>query len=815
MQEERLSLFGKLLHDRKNDAIDVRLNLAKQGLSEDELKAYDFENSKINTAAIKIKELANKWESEKGTQLVFIDDANAMQVDLKEKLIKLGFKDDEVAILHKINKKDLLKTYEKINNGEIRVLISSRKLAGTGVNIQKRIVALHNVTPTWNASDYSQGLGRVIRQGNELNAKYDDFSVDVINYISEDSFDSVMFNKLAQKDKAAKDFFRADSNLANSVEEFTDTLSFSELEKQSNAKLKALSDIKEQMKKLNAKRLSIKASNEQIKNDLAKYENLSKNSLALRDLLNDIKVSKSDNVEFRNSVYEKNAELNKMMINELRTNPNAVDFFANYNGVNINFKRIFADEFNFFITNEKTNYNLVQNYKLSDSSRIFTILDNAFKRLEDVKSENAKVFINANKKLKDLRAAKLQDESIYDEEIAILKAKYEEVKQKNDEELIRLNNVNNESLRQEIKENDKNIINETIKEEIKPIANETKLSDDESLAMLEKHLKEREYFLEFMNDINEYNAKLTFNDFFDNAINDLYFENQKFFGKIANNEELKEKIANDLFKKYRTREEPKTLKNDLANKSKDELLNIAKEDNLSVKELNVMLLKKQIAEFRTNPLSNRIDIKKRLDYEDKKEILKTLARFGNSNLDDEFLDSIIKNKNTSDFINRLELNKELKQVVSNEKELIRLVDVVLFKNGDGAYINAALLPNLSDDELIKYAANKKLIPAIKISENKKDEVMLKFLDFVKADKLKGAKTKLKNMRSLEKLNWYDDKVTKRIDEFVYDYVDRTMFNDYHLEADYLYEIKQNLKDLLFNNRINIDIFADSKVSDFM
>jgi hypothetical protein len=81
-----------------------------------------------------------------------------------------------------------------MNNGSIRLLIGSTEKAGTGLNVQKRIVAMHHLTIPWKPSEFEQRNGRGARQGNWLAKTH--FGNKVRNYIyaTEQSLDNYRFN---------------------------------------------------------------------------------------------------------------------------------------------------------------------------------------------------------------------------------------------------------------------------------------------------------------------------------------------------------------------------------------------------------------------------------------------------------------------------------------------------------------------------------------------------------------------------------------------------------------------------------------------
>lgn len=88
---------------------------------------------------------------------------------------------------------------EAMNEGKVRVIFGSTDMLGTGVNAQKRAVAVHHLDTPWRPSDLQQRDGRAIRKGNEIAKLYADNKVDIIIYAVEKSLDSYKFNLLHNK----------------------------------------------------------------------------------------------------------------------------------------------------------------------------------------------------------------------------------------------------------------------------------------------------------------------------------------------------------------------------------------------------------------------------------------------------------------------------------------------------------------------------------------------------------------------------------------------------------------------------------------
>ena len=123
--------------------------------------------------------------------------------EIKAKLEKLGIPAEQIAYIHDYPKpEDKKKLYDKVNSGEIRVLLGSTAKMGAGMNVQERLVALHHVDVPWRPSDIEQREGRIIRQGNELIKNGTIDKVKVFKYITKDTFDSYSWELISRKLKS-------------------------------------------------------------------------------------------------------------------------------------------------------------------------------------------------------------------------------------------------------------------------------------------------------------------------------------------------------------------------------------------------------------------------------------------------------------------------------------------------------------------------------------------------------------------------------------------------------------------------------------
>ncbi|WP_051660582.1 helicase-related protein [Mycolicibacterium aromaticivorans] len=113
---------------------------------------------------------------------------------IRDELVARGMPKESIAFIHDaVKPADKLNLAQRCRTGEISVLIGSTEKMGTGTNVQTRLRALHHVDVPWRPADLEQREGRIIRQGNQ------NPEVDIVNYVTEGSYDTVMWQKVEAK----------------------------------------------------------------------------------------------------------------------------------------------------------------------------------------------------------------------------------------------------------------------------------------------------------------------------------------------------------------------------------------------------------------------------------------------------------------------------------------------------------------------------------------------------------------------------------------------------------------------------------------
>ena len=165
----------------------------------------DHPDNKASHCAKMIAEYYHKYDAQKGTQFVFSDlgtyqpgDGWNVYSEIKRKLTEdYGIPASEVRFIQECKTDKARKAViDAMNAGTVRVLFGSTSMLGTGVNAQKRCVAIHHLDTPWRPSDLQQRDGRGVRAGNEIAKHFAGNNVDVIIYAVEKSLDSYKFNLL-------------------------------------------------------------------------------------------------------------------------------------------------------------------------------------------------------------------------------------------------------------------------------------------------------------------------------------------------------------------------------------------------------------------------------------------------------------------------------------------------------------------------------------------------------------------------------------------------------------------------------------------
>ena len=197
----------------KAAAVDARL---VQSDAEDDV------NSKTHEAVRQTLRSLKETADYKGTVAIFADNYQNKQSgfnlydDIRDKLITEGVPADEIVIMRSgMTVKKKLEIFEKVNRGEVRVILGSTFTLGTGVNIQERLHTLIHLDAPNRPMDYTQRNGRILRQGNlhkDMNKP-----VRILRFGVEDSLDVTAYQRLKTKGAIADSIMNGKQMMSNSM----------------------------------------------------------------------------------------------------------------------------------------------------------------------------------------------------------------------------------------------------------------------------------------------------------------------------------------------------------------------------------------------------------------------------------------------------------------------------------------------------------------------------------------------------------------------------------------------------------------------
>lgn len=188
----------------------------------------DNPNSKTNHVVRNVLKLYKESTPEKGAQMIFCDsyqspgEAPKMDLfdydadiprfnlyeDIKKKLVEGGVPANEIAIVNNYDGERRKQLFEKVRNGDVRVLLGSTEKMGVGVNVQDRMFALHHIDAPIRPMDFEQRNGRILRQGN-LYATWGK-PVNVVTYGVQGTLDATAYDRLRVKQDFINQMMKGD-----------------------------------------------------------------------------------------------------------------------------------------------------------------------------------------------------------------------------------------------------------------------------------------------------------------------------------------------------------------------------------------------------------------------------------------------------------------------------------------------------------------------------------------------------------------------------------------------------------------------------
>ena len=283
-QKEMVEAFSERAEQVRGGAVDPRVdNMLKitndgrkcaldQRLLNDMLP--DAGESKVNAC---VENAFQVWEDGKdtqATQLIFCDLSTPkndgtfnVYDDVRNKLVERGIPKEEIAFIHEYNTEvRKAELFAKVRAGQVRILMGSTPKLGAGTNVQDRLLALHHLDCPWKPSDLEQQEGRILRQGNQND------KVKIFRYVTENTFDSYMWQILENKQKFISQIMTSKSPV-RACEDVDDTaLSYAEIKALAtgNEYIKEKMDLDVQVSKLKLLKANHTSQIYRLESDIAK-----------------------------------------------------------------------------------------------------------------------------------------------------------------------------------------------------------------------------------------------------------------------------------------------------------------------------------------------------------------------------------------------------------------------------------------------------------------------------------------------------------------------------------------------------------------
>ena len=263
--DPRVDNMLKITNDGRKCALDQRL-------LNDMLP--DAGESKVNAC---VENAFQVWEDGKdtqATQLIFCDLSTPktdgtfnVYDDVRNKLVERGIPKEQIAFIHEYNTEvKKAELFAKVRAGQVRILMGSTPKLGAGTNVQDRLLALHHLDCPWKPSDLEQQEGRILRLGNQND------KVKIFRYVTENTFDSYMWQILENKQKFISQIMTSKSPV-RACEDVDDTaLSYAEIKALAtgNEYIKEKMDLDVQVSKLKLLKANHTSQIYRLESDIAK-----------------------------------------------------------------------------------------------------------------------------------------------------------------------------------------------------------------------------------------------------------------------------------------------------------------------------------------------------------------------------------------------------------------------------------------------------------------------------------------------------------------------------------------------------------------
>ena len=245
LSERASKVHGGAVDPHEDNMLKITSDGRKLGLDQRIIDPLlpDEPGTKVNRCVENILRIWREGEAGKLTQIVFCDISTpqaktakkkglaqdtekpfTIYDDIRVKLIAAGMPPEQIAFIHDADTDQKKKAlFSKVNAGQVRVIIGSTAKLGAGTNIQKRLIALHDLDCPWRPRDLIQRKGRIERRGN------DNKKVHVFRYVTEGTFDAYLWQTIENKQKFISQIMTSKSPVRSCEDVDEAALSYAEI----------------------------------------------------------------------------------------------------------------------------------------------------------------------------------------------------------------------------------------------------------------------------------------------------------------------------------------------------------------------------------------------------------------------------------------------------------------------------------------------------------------------------------------------------------------------------------------------------------
>lgn len=297
-----------------------------------------------------------------------------------------------MTIYTSFQKKEL---FSKVRNGNVRVLIGSTQKCGAGMNVQDRLIALHDIDCPWRPGDLVQRSGRIIRQGNKNK------EVHIFRYVTESTFDAYLWQTVENKQKFISQIMTSKSPVRSCEDIDESALSYAEIKAlcAGNPKIREKMDLDIEVSKLRLLKANHLSNQYRLEDKLLRYfpENKEKTKVLIKELKKDIETfnkntlpeGKFSPMTINNIVYDDKEKAGNSLLEMCSQikNSNPIEI-GNYKGFSMYISYdVFCDELKLTLKGSVSHSVNLGTDSRGNITRIDNVLSSLSKRLQETEEK--------------------------------------------------------------------------------------------------------------------------------------------------------------------------------------------------------------------------------------------------------------------------------------------------------------------------------------------------------------------------------------------------------------------------------------------